>query len=147
MDQGARAKTLRSLHETGTLVLPNAWDAGSAVLIARAGASAIATTSGGVSWSADQPDGQRLSRSEMIGLVGRIADAVDIPVTADIEGGYGASPDEVLKTVADAIAVGVAGVNIEDSRAPGGPLFEAAEQAARIEAGRAAARQAGSPSS
>jgi len=142
-EQSAKAEAFRALHESGTLVLPNAWDAGSAVLIAQAGARAIATTSGGISWAAGRPDGQSLTRAEMISRVQQVAAAVGIPVTADVEGGYGPSPDDVFRTIADVAAAGAVGVNIEDSRAPGGPLFDPAAQAARIEAGRAAAIQAG----
>jgi 2-methylisocitrate lyase-like PEP mutase family enzyme len=143
--QRARAAALRALHASGILVLPNAWDAASAALIARAGARAIATTSGGVAWSAGRPDGHGLSRDEMTERVRQIAAAVDLPVTADVEGGYGPAPDDVARTVEAVIAAGAAGVNIEDSRAPGGPLFEPAAQAERLAAGRAAAERAGLP--
>jgi 2-methylisocitrate lyase-like PEP mutase family enzyme len=143
--QQARAASLRALHESGVLVLPNAWDAGSAVLIAQAGAKAIATTSGGVSWSLGRPDGHGLTREEMVEAVGRIVAAVDVPVTADIEGGYGESPEDVAKTVEAIVEVGAVGVNIEDSKAPGGPLFDTADQAERLRAARAAAVKAGLP--
>lgn len=142
--QQAKAVTLRELHEKGVLVLPNAWDAGSAALIAQAGAQAVATTSGGVSWSAGKPDQQALSRDEMVALVRRIADAVDVPVTADIEGGYGPAPEDVAATVTAVIEAGVVGVNLEDSK-PNGELFTAEEQAARIRAARQAAEAAGLP--
>jgi 2-methylisocitrate lyase-like PEP mutase family enzyme len=142
-EQSGKAGILRALHESGTLVLPNAWDAGSAVLIARAGARAIATTSAGISWAAGRPDGQSLTRAEMTGRVQPIAAAVDVPVTADVEGGYGPAPDDVFATVTDVAGVGAVGVNIEDSRAPGGPLFEPGAQAERIAAGRSAAVRIG----
>ena len=141
--QKAKAVLLRTLHDHGTLVLPNAWDAGSAVLIARAGATAIATTSGGVAWSAGLPDGQHMAGAEMIEQVRHIAAAVGIPVTADIEAGYGDRPEDVGKTIAEVVAAGAVGVNVEDSRAPGGPLFDVATQAARVRAGRSAAALAG----
>jgi 2-methylisocitrate lyase-like PEP mutase family enzyme len=127
------------------LILPNAWDAGSAVIIAAAGAAAIATTSGGVAWSTGRPDGQALTREQMIERVKSIAEAVDLPVSADVEGGYGPGPEDVAATVEAAIGAGVVGVNIEDSRAQGGPLFSAAEQAARLRAGSEAAAAAGLP--
>ncbi|MFE4667296.1 isocitrate lyase/phosphoenolpyruvate mutase family protein [Streptomyces sp. NPDC056716] len=142
--QQTKAVTLRELHEKGVLVLPNAWDAGSAALIAQAGAQAIATTSGGVSWSAGKPDQQALTRDEMVAAVRRIADAVQVPVTADIEGGYGPTPEDVAATVTAVIAAGAVGVNIEDSK-PNGELFSADEQADRIRAARQAARLAGLP--
>jgi 2-methylisocitrate lyase-like PEP mutase family enzyme len=125
------AEKLRALHAAGMLVLPNAWDAGSAAVIALAGAQAIATTSGGIAWSLGRCDGQRLTRAEMIERVREIVAAVTIPVTADIEGGYGPRPEDVASTVEAVIAAGAVGVNIEDSRAPGGALFDPAEQAAR----------------
>ncbi len=143
--QHAKAVTLRSLHEDGILVLPNAWDAGSAAMIAAAGAQVIATTSAGVSWSLGRQDGQNLSRPEAVGAVARIAAAVDLPVTADIEGGYGSDPGAVAATVAAMIGAGAVGINLEDSGAPGGGLFDAEAQAARIRAARAAAAGAGLP--
>ncbi|MDR3033418.1 MAG: isocitrate lyase/phosphoenolpyruvate mutase family protein [Kitasatospora sp.] len=143
--QQGLAKALRALHDNGTLVLPNAWDAASAAVIAQAGAAAIATTSGGVAWSAGRPDGQALTREEMAELVSRIVRVVDVPVTADIEGGYGPSPDDVAATVRAVIDAGVVGVNLEDSRAPGGPLFEVPDQAERVRAARDAAAAAGLP--
>ena len=139
------AENLRALHAAGMLILPNAWDAGSAAAIALAGAQAIATTSGGIAWSFGRCDGQRLTRAEMIERVREIVTAVTIPVTADIEGGYGPRPEDVASTVEAVIAAGAVGVNIEDSRAPGGALFDPAEQAARIQAARAAAVSAGLP--
>jgi 2-methylisocitrate lyase-like PEP mutase family enzyme len=143
--QHAKAATLRSLHEDGIFVLPNAWDAGSAAMIAAAGAQVIATTSAGVSWSLGRPDGQNLSRPEAADAVARIAEAVDLPVTADIEGGYGGDPGAVAATVAAMIGAGAVGINLEDSGAPGGGLFDAAAQAARIRAARTAAAAAGLP--
>lgn len=143
--QQAKAESLRSLHSSGVLVLPNAWDAGSAAVIAAAGAKAIATTSGGVAWSLGRTDGHGLTREEMVEQVRRIAGAVEVPVTADVEGGYGPAPEDVAKTVEAVVEAGAVGVNIEDSRAPGGPLFGAHEQAERLRAGRAAAERAGLP--
>ena len=143
--QKGAAEKLRALHAAGVLMLPNAWDAGSAAMIALAGVQAIATTSGGIAWSLGHADGQRLTRAEMIERVGEIVAAVTIPVTADIEGGYGPGPEDVAVTVEAVIAAGAVGVNIEDSRAPGGPLFDPAEQAARIQAARAASVSAGLP--
>jgi len=143
--QKGKAEKLRALHAAGVLILPNAWDAGSATMIALAGAQAIATTSGGIAWSLGRSDGQRLTRAEMIERVRQIAAAVTIPVTADIESGYGPGPEDAAVTIAAAIAAGAVGVNIEDSRAPGGPLFDPAEQAQRIRAARAASASAGLP--
>jgi 2-methylisocitrate lyase-like PEP mutase family enzyme len=143
--QQAAAQKLRALHAAGVLILPNAWDAASAAVIALAGAQAIATTSGGIAWSLGCCDGQRLTRAEMTERVREIVAAVTIPVTADIEGGYGPGPEDVALTVEAVIGVGAVGVNIEDARAPGGPLFDPAEQAARIQAARATSASAGLP--
>ncbi len=142
--QRGLAETLRSLHDR-TLVLPNAWDAASAALIAQAGAAAIATTSGGVAWSAGKPDGHGLSREEMADLVARIVRVVDVPVTADIEGGYGPSAADVAATVRAVVEAGAVGINLEDSTAPGGPLFDVGAQAERVRAARDAATEAGLP--
>jgi 2-methylisocitrate lyase-like PEP mutase family enzyme len=143
--QHAKAAAFRSLHHSGVFVLPNAWDAGSAVLIAAAGAPAIATTSAGVSWSLGRPDGQQLTGEQMTDAVARIAAAVDLPVSADIEGGYGSGPDAVAAAVRAVIDSGVVGINLEDSGATGGGLFDPRAQAARIAAARAAATEAGLP--
>lgn len=134
----SKAKAFRALHDEGLLVLPNAWDAGSAAVIAHAGAQAVATTSGGVSWGLGRADGQQVSRAEMVAVVRRVVEAVDVPVTADAEGGYGPAPDDVAATIASVVEVGAVGANLEDSR-PDGTLFSADEQAARLAAGRASA--------
>ncbi|MGW6445216.1 isocitrate lyase/PEP mutase family protein [Lentzea sp. NPDC055074] len=135
-----KATTFRSLHDDGLLILPNAWDAASAALVVRAGAKAVATTSAGVAWSLGRRDGQGLSRAEAIGAVARIAAAVDVPVTADVEGGY----DDLAATVSEVIGAGAVGVNIEDSKGDG-TLFPVAEQVDRLLEARAAAVSAGLP--
>ena len=141
-----QARLFRSMHEAGTpLVLPNVWDAGSAALIAAAGARAVATSSGGVAWSLGRADGQQLTRRDMAWAVRRVAAVVDVPVTADVEGGYGPGPDDVAATVEAVIEAGAVGVNLEDSRAPGGPLFSVEEQTDRIRAAREAATAHGVP--
>jgi 2-methylisocitrate lyase-like PEP mutase family enzyme len=143
-DLKSKAQLLRSLHVGAPLVLPNAWDAASAVLIADAGAQVIATTSGGAAWSLGRPDGQALSRDQMVEVVSRVVAAVDVPVTADVEGGYGPGADDVAATVEAVVAAGAVGVNIEDSK-PDGSLFEVEQQAARIRAAREAAERSGLP--
>ncbi|MFC5665072.1 isocitrate lyase/phosphoenolpyruvate mutase family protein [Kitasatospora misakiensis] len=141
----ARAERLRALVADGVLVLPNAWDAGSAAVIASAGAHAIATTSGGLSWSLGRGDGQRLDRATAVEAARRVVAAVDLPVTVDAEGGYGPAPADVAETVRALIGAGAVGVNLEDSTAVGGPLFTVAEQAERLRAARSAAEAAGLP--
>ena len=140
-----RARRLRQLHEHGTLVMPNAWDAASAAMIVSAGAQAVATTSGGVAWSLGRPDGEGLTRAEMAEAVRRIAAAVEVPVTADVEGGYGSEPSDVAATIQAVLAAGAVGVNIEDSRSDDGSLFTPQQQADRLRAARTAAVDAGVP--
>jgi len=136
-----RAAHLRSLHHAnGVLVLPNAWDAMSAVLPASAGAKAVATTSGGVAWAQGHPDGQHLTREDARDAVARIASVVSVPVSADIEGGYGPDAEAVAATVEAVIAAGAAGINLEDSPGIGSALIAPEAQARRIGAARQAAR-------
>ncbi|MCR6482920.1 isocitrate lyase/phosphoenolpyruvate mutase family protein [Amycolatopsis sp. OK19-0408] len=140
-----KADELQHLNQDGIYVLPNAWDTGSAVLSANAGAKVIATTSAGVSWAGGRPDGQHLTRERAVAVVRDIAAAVDVPVSADIEGGYGPDPADVAETVRAVVEVGAVGVNLEDSGAPAGGLFDDDAQAARIKAARDAATAAGLP--
>ncbi|WBB70178.1 isocitrate lyase/phosphoenolpyruvate mutase family protein [Micromonospora sp. WMMD812] len=142
-----RAELFRSLHTPGSpLVLVNAWDAASARIVAAAGARAVATTSAGVAWSLGAPDGDALGRDAAVDLVRRVAAAVSLPVSADIESGYGATPAEVGATVRAIVAAGAVGVNVEDARRDAGPpLRDVADQCARIAAVRAAADAAGVP--
>lgn len=143
--QQAKAQAFRALHDEGIFALPNAWDAGSAAMIAAAGAQAVSTTSAGVSWSLGRSDGERLTREEMIDVIARVAATVDLPVSADVEGGYGESPEAVATTVRAVIEAGAVGVNLEDSRSSDGTLHSPDAQAARIKAGRDAAVAAGLP--
>src|SRR5262245_8502125 len=116
MDQRAKAKRLRELHVPGKpLVLLNAWDAGSAAVIAKAGAQAIATTSAGAANALGFPDGQLVTREQMLSMVAPIAAAVDVPVTADMEAGYGDSPDDAAATAQGLVEVGGVGLNLEDT--------------------------------
>lgn len=140
-----RAARLRALHAGGTLVLPNAWDAASAVLIAEAGAAAIATTSAGVAWSLGRRDGEQLPRAELAAAIGRMTAVVDVPLTADVEAGYGTGPEDVADTVTAVLGAGAVGLNLEDAP-PGEPGLHAPDTAAaRIRAARSAATAAGVP--
>jgi len=145
MNQSERARHFRQLHNRRPLILPNAWDAGSARVIEAAGAAAIATTSAGVSWSFGRTDGQKLTREEMTHAVRNMVEAVEIPVTADIESGYGSSSSaDVAETVQALISIGVAGINIEDSPGRDGQaLLTPEEHAERIRVARATAVAAG----
>jgi 2-methylisocitrate lyase-like PEP mutase family enzyme len=131
------ARRFRELHEQRPLVLPNAWDAGSARAIEAAGAQAIATTSAGVSWAAGVEDAGGLDRTTAIAAIRSIVAAVAIPVTADIESGYG----EVEATVAGVLEAGAVGINLEDSDAR--VLVDPAVHAERIAAARAVAAASG----
>ncbi|GAA2315332.1 isocitrate lyase/phosphoenolpyruvate mutase family protein [Streptomyces hawaiiensis] len=147
--QSDRAAAFRELHIPGApLVLPNAWDAVSARLVEEAGAAAVATTSAGLVWALGAPDGERVGRDAALAALARIADAVTVPVTADIESGYAEDAKGVADTVRAVVAAGAVGVNIEDAlhgAGTGGPLRDVAEQAERIAAAREAADAAGVP--
>src|SRR5947199_10792212 len=111
MTQQDKAIAFRSLHHAGEiLILPNAWDVATARVFEEAGFPAIGTTSAGVANSLGYPDGGAISRDEMLEVVARIARAVSIPVTADMESGYG-DPVATAKAV---IAAGAVGMNLED---------------------------------
>src|SRR3954447_25636475 len=105
---------LRALHAGPGFVLPNAWDAGSARILEQAGFTAIATTSAGIAWSCGVPDGVALDRDTMLEHVGRIVAAVGVPVSADLEAGYGDTAEDVARTVARAVELGAVGGNVED---------------------------------
>jgi 2-methylisocitrate lyase-like PEP mutase family enzyme len=101
-------------HGPKILVLPNAWDVSSARIFEDAGFAAIGTTSAGAAFSLGYPDGQKISRQEMLAVVRRIAEAVEVPVTADMEAGFGSTPEEVADTTRAVIAAGAVGMNLED---------------------------------
>lgn len=129
------------LHDKPALVLPNAWDVASARIIEDAGAYAIATTSAGVAWALGAADGNQLDRGRAMDALARITAAVGVPVTADIETGFGASDDELAETVRAVLRTGAVGINIEDSGFA--PLRPMAEQAERLAVVRATAEAAG----
>ncbi|HEX4705919.1 MAG TPA: isocitrate lyase/phosphoenolpyruvate mutase family protein [Pseudonocardiaceae bacterium] len=141
----AKARAFHALHRNGSvLALANAWDVASARLIEQEGGHAVATTSAGVAWSLGAVDGDLSARDRALDLTARVVAAVDVPVTADIEGGFGRDPDGVVETVLGVLAAGAVGVDIEDAcHAAPTPLRPVAEQAARIAAARVAADNAG----
>lgn len=113
--QGRKAELLKKLHSgPHVLVLPNAWDVASARVLEELGYPAIATTSAGVAFSLGYPDGQRISRDEMLEVVARIARAVRVPVTADMESGYGTTSKDMAETARAIVAAGAVGLNLED---------------------------------
>ena len=144
-DQAAKtarhAAAFRLLHAGRTgFVMPNAWDAGSAIVLAEAGFAAIATTSAGIAFSLGRADhavpegATRVSRSQMFERIRQITAAVDVPVNGDLEEGYGERPDAVADTIRLAIDAGLAGGNIEDHA--GGVLYDEELAAERIAAAR-----------
>ena len=143
--QAQQAERFRALH-TGPrlLVLPNAWDAISARLIEEAGFPAIATSSAGVAWALGYADGERISRGEMLAVVRRIVLGVRIPVTADVEAGYGATSEAAAETARGVIAAGAIGLNLEDATDEG-RLLDLTLQVERVRAVREAGAAARVP--
>lgn len=144
-DLQEKALLFASLHRgSRILILANAWDAASARIFEAAGCLAIATTSAGVAFSLGRRDGEQLSRDEMLGVVRRITGSVSIPVSADMEAGYGEAPEAVAGTVRAVLAAGAVGMNLED-RSPGesNGLFDVSLQLEKIKAVREAAATAG----
>lgn len=133
-----KVKTFGELHIPGNpLILYNIWDAGSAKAVADAGAKAIATGSWGVACSLGFKDGETLPLDAALGNLDRIISVTDLPVTIDMEAGYGADPAAVGASVARAAALSAVGINIEDKDPATRQLFETAEAAQRIEAAAA----------
>jgi 2-methylisocitrate lyase-like PEP mutase family enzyme len=140
-----KAERLRALHVQGKpVVLPNAWDVASAKRFEKQGFAALATTSAGVANALGHADGEKMPPAEMFAAVGRIAAAVAVPVTADLEAGYGLSGKELVTRI---LAAGCVGLNFEDTdHARGrGQWVPAERQAERIAAIREAARAEGVP--
>ena len=145
-EQAAKAEVFRALHRgPRLLLLPNAWDAMSARIIAESGFPAIATTSGGVSWALGYADGEAAPWEEIVATTGRMARAVAVPVTADIEAGFGDTPEAVARSIGDIIGSGAVGVNLEDGLRSAVPIRTVEDAAARIRAAREAGRAAGVP--
>ena len=105
-----KADLLKNLHRP-TLVIGNCWDVASARIFERAGFQAIGTSSAGIAFSLGYPDGERVSRDEMMEVVARVARAVKVPVTADVEAGYG----DPVATARAVWAAGAVGMNLEDT--------------------------------
>ncbi|SMF61571.1 isocitrate lyase/PEP mutase family protein [Allosphingosinicella indica] len=135
-DRKPRADAFRALHVRGDpLLLFNAWDAGSAAAIARAGAKAIATGSWSVAGAHGFADGEAMPFDLAIANLKRIVDSVDLPVSVDLEAGYGDAPEDVARSVAAAAAAGAIGCNLEDG-IPAGGFYETPKQAERLAVAR-----------
>jgi 2-methylisocitrate lyase-like PEP mutase family enzyme len=137
---------LQQHHGSGILILPNAWDVASARIFEEAGFAAIGTSSAGVAFSLGYPDGQHISREEMLGVVRRIVRAANVPVTADVEAGYGRTSEEVAETARAVIDAGAVGMNLEDgAEDQPGFLQDLASQKEIIAAVLETAKSAGVP--
>jgi 2-methylisocitrate lyase-like PEP mutase family enzyme len=142
-----RADVFRALHlGSEVLVLPNAWDAASARIVEESGFPAIASTSAGIAFSLGYPDGEKIPKEEMFAAVARIARAVDVPVTADVEAGYGDRPEDAAETARAVISAGAVGMNLEDATGNSShPLIELTLQLEKIRAVRQEASRRGVP--
>lgn len=145
--QTEKAERLRALHQgPEILVLPNVWDPLGAKLVASSGFPAVATASAAVAFSLGHDDGQRIPFGTMLDVIRRIARAVDVPVTADIEAGYAATPAVLGENIRRVIEAGAVGVNLEDTADHAtGALFPVEDACRRIRAARSAADAAGVP--
>lgn len=135
------AQKFNDLCQSRKLVVPNAWDGASAAVVTRAGAQAVATTSAGIAWAAGTSDGGGLDRDQAISAIRAVTAGTILPVSADIEHGYGETPKDLAESIELFLEAGVAGINIEDSLAGG--LRRAEEQAERISLIRATAERNG----
>ncbi|WP_321797337.1 isocitrate lyase/phosphoenolpyruvate mutase family protein [Caballeronia sp. J97] len=133
----------RALHASGCFMLPNPWDLGSARYLATLGFEALATTSSGLAWSKGHAD-NHVTRDAVLAHLREIVEATDLPVNADFESGFGATPDEVAQSVKLAVQAGVAGLSIEDSTGDASaPLFPVDVAVARMKAARRAIDESG----
>jgi methylisocitrate lyase len=143
-DQACKAEQFRALHVPGKpLVLFNVWDVGSAKAVAASGAKALATSSWSVASANGFSDGERVPLALAIDNLRRIVAATELPVTIDLESGYGDTPDVVAEAIALAIEAGAVGCNMEDSFPANGKLRDIADQCERIRRARQTADQAG----
>src|SRR4051812_48036382 len=110
--QSESFQTFRRLHQDGLLILANAWDAGSARLIATTGAKAIATSSAAVAWAHGYPDGDQLPVKLLVATVAEIVRVIRVPLTVDCEGGYSDDPAQVAENIASVLAAGAIGINL-----------------------------------
>jgi 2-methylisocitrate lyase-like PEP mutase family enzyme len=146
-EQATKAQNFRAMHGgREILLLPNVWDVASARIVEDSGYGAVATTSAGIAFALGYPDGEKISRQEMLDAVTRIMRAVKVPVTADVESGYGSTPEDASRTALAVIEAGAVGMNLEDAPGESGnPLAELSAQVEKIRAVREAAASAGVP--
>src|ERR1022692_4898852 len=141
LTQAEKGRVFRSLHQRdGAFIIPNPWDLGTARLLAHLGFEALATTSMGYAFSAGQRD-NTIGRDQMMSHISAIAAATDLPVSADLENGFGDAPEFVAETIRLAAAAGVVGGSIEDAtNRPDHPISEKEHAIERIRAASAVAR-------
>jgi 2-methylisocitrate lyase-like PEP mutase family enzyme len=146
-EQIKKAEAFRAMHSgEGVLLLPNVWDIASARIIEEAGFPAIATTSAGIAFARGFPDGQKIHRFQMFGNIRLIARAVKVPVTADVEAGYGDKPEHAASTAGSVILQGAVGLNLEDATGDAErPLVDLPLQLEKIQAIRESAEKWGVP--
>jgi 2-methylisocitrate lyase-like PEP mutase family enzyme len=135
-ERAQKAEAFRKMHLEGDiLLLPNVWDVASARIIESAGLPAIATSSAGIAFAQGFPDGQKIPAERMLAVIAEISKAVQVPVTADVEAGYGSKPEDAARTARRVIEAGAVGMNFEDATGdPARPLFDLEEQVERIHA-------------
>ena len=141
--QQNQATIFRALHSgPEILLLPNVWDVASARLMEDSGYKAIATTSAGIAFSLGYPDGQKISREEMLASIARLVRAVRVPLSADVEAGYGDRPEDAALTARALVAAGAVGMNLEDATGdPERPLVDLPLQLEKIQSVRETARE------
>jgi 2-methylisocitrate lyase-like PEP mutase family enzyme len=145
--QQQKAEAFRKLHEAGTFVIPNPWDIGSAKILADLGYQALATTSAGFAFSIGRPDGDGvIGRDETLANFKQIVEATDLPVSADLQGGFGKDPKDVAETIRRASEIGLCGGSIEDATGDAAkPIYDIALAKERIAAAVEAARASKHP--
>lgn len=139
--QKEKIKDFHGLHHNNLLLLPNAWDAISAKIFEQEGAQAIGTTSSGIAAALGYPDGQRIPKDLFLKAVERIVSSVRVPVSIDLEAGYGQTVDEVCDTVQKVIHMGAVGINLEDTDPKTNQLIPLTQQVERIRAIRKLANE------
>src|SRR5690606_37421156 len=145
MNQSEKAARLKALHEGNDLfVIPNPWDAGTAKLFAGMGFKALTTTSAGLAWVVGKPDGGA-SREDSLANAKLIVEAVDLPVAADLENGFGDRPEDAAETIRMAAAVGLVGGSIEDWSRDGEKIYDLSLAVERVSAAVEAVRGLGFP--
>ena len=146
-ERAQKAEAFRKMHLEGDiLLLPNVWDVASARIIESAGFPAIATSSAGIAFAQGFPDGQKIPAERMLAVIAEISKAVQVPVTADVEAGYGSKPEDAARTARRVIEAGAVGMNFEDATGdPARPLFDLEEQVERIRAIREQGKSLGVP--